>query len=160
ESDRFAMLSALSHDPLQRDILTPLWLGAELFIPDPERLGEPGWLAAWAAREAGTGLHLTPAMLGILATGAGAPLPPLRRAFVVGDLLKRSEVARLQERAPSLLAVNLYGSTETQRSVAYSVVSRPGEGPAGREVLPLGRGIEGVELLVVNPVSGLLAGIG
>src|SRR5262249_22520460 len=76
------------------------------------------------------------------------------------DLLKRGEVARLQDIAPALLAVNLYGSTETQRSVAYSMVPRPGEGPAGREALPLGRGIEGVELLVVNPVSGLLAGIG
>jgi len=162
-ADRFAMLSALSHDPLQRDVLTPLWLGAELRIPDPERLGEPGWLAGWAAREAVTVLHLTPAMLEILttvATGVGpAPLPALRRAFVVGDLLKRSEVERLQALAPALLAVNLYGSTETQRSVAYSVVPRRGEGPAGREVLPLGRGIEGVELLVVNPVSGLLAGI-
>ena len=39
EGDRFGMLSALSHDPLQRDILTPVWVGASLHIPDPEKMG-------------------------------------------------------------------------------------------------------------------------
>jgi amino acid adenylation domain-containing protein len=160
EEDRFGMLSALSHDPLQRDLLTPLWLGASLRIPDPERLGEPGWLAAWAAGEGVTVLHLTPAMLELLVGGETEPrLPCLYRAFVVGDLLRRSEVARLQRIAPAVTCVNLYGSTETQRSVAFSVVSRPGEGPAGKEALPLGQGIPGVELLVLNAAGGL-AGIG
>ncbi len=28
--DRFGMLSALSHDPLQRDLFTPLWFGAAI----------------------------------------------------------------------------------------------------------------------------------
>jgi amino acid adenylation domain-containing protein len=158
--DRFGMLSALSHDPLQRDVLTPLWLGARLSIPDPERMGEPGWLAGWAAREGVTVVHLTPAMLELLAGDAGAAsLPALRRAFVVGDLLRRSEVARLQRVAPGVTCVNLYGSTETQRSVAYSVVCRPGEAAHGKEALPLGRGLPGVELVVRN-ATGALAGIG
>jgi amino acid adenylation domain-containing protein len=158
--DRFGMLSALSHDPLQRDVLTPLWLGASLTIPDPERMGEPGWLAGWAARERVTAVNLTPAMLELLVGGAGAgSLPALRRAFVVGDLLRRSEVVRLQRIAPGVTCVNLYGSTETQRAVAYTVVCRPGEPPAGKEALPLGRGIPGVELVVRN-AAGALAGIG
>jgi len=158
EGDRFGMLSALSHDPLQRDILTPVWVGASLRIPDPERMAEPGWLTGWAAREEVTVLHLTPAMLELLIGGGEERLPALRRAFVVGDLLRRSEVERLQRMAPSVACVNLYGSTETQRSVSYSVVPRPGEGPAGRETLPLGRGIPGVELLVLNAAGGV-AGI-
>jgi amino acid adenylation domain-containing protein len=158
--DRFSMLSALSHDPLQRDILTPVWLGASLRIPDPERIGEPGWLTGWVARERLTVLHLTPAMLELVVGEETEPrLPALRRAFVVGDLLRRSEVARLQRIAPSLVCINLYGSTESQRSVSFSVVSRPGGGPAGREALPLGRGIDEVELVVLNAV-GDLAGIG
>ena len=37
-SDRFSMLSGLSHDPLLRDIFTPLWLGATLCIPDPDEM--------------------------------------------------------------------------------------------------------------------------
>ncbi len=158
--DRFSMLSALSHDPLQRDILTPVWLGASLRIPDPERIGEPGWLTGWVARERLTVLHLTPAMLELVVGDETEPrLPALRRAFVVGDLLRRSEVARLQRIAPALVCINLYGSTESQRSISFSVVSRPGEGPAGREALPLGRGIGEVELVVLNAVGGL-AGIG
>ncbi len=158
--DRFAMLSALSHDPLQRDILTPVFLGAALEIPDPERMREPGWLAAWAVRRGISVVHLTPAMLELLAGGeeAGILLPDLRWAFVVGDLLRRSEVARLQRIAPALTCVNLYGSTESQRSVSYSVVPPPGV-VAGREVLPLGRGIKEVDLLVLNAAGGR-AGIG
>jgi len=35
ESDRFSMLSGLSHDPLLRDIFAPLWAGATLCIPEP-----------------------------------------------------------------------------------------------------------------------------
>ena len=166
KDDRFSMLSALSHDPLQRDVLTPVWLGASLRIPDPERIGEPGWLTGWVEREALTVLHLTPAMLELVVGGETAPrLPALRRAFVVGDLLRRSEVERLQRIAPGLTCINLYGSTESQRSVSYSVVPRPERfedrpvGPTGKETLPLGKGIAEVELLALN-AAGELAGIG
>ncbi|HYG64432.1 MAG TPA: condensation domain-containing protein, partial [Thermoanaerobaculia bacterium] len=48
--DRFSLLSGLAHDPLHRDVFTPLWLGAAVVIPDPERMTEPGWLAGWMAR--------------------------------------------------------------------------------------------------------------
>ncbi|HSF39107.1 MAG TPA: non-ribosomal peptide synthase/polyketide synthase [Thermoanaerobaculia bacterium] len=158
--DRFGMLSALSHDPLQRDLFTPVWLGASLAVPDPERIGSPGYLADWVRREGVTILHLTPAMLELLVQAAeetGAEMPSLRRAFVVGDLLKRSDVERLYTVAPGITCINLYGSTETQRSVSFFVVPR--EARPGREVLPLGRGMEDAQLLVVNP-EGALAGVG
>jgi non-ribosomal peptide synthetase component F len=32
-SDRFSMLSGLSHDPLQRNIFTALWVGGSIAIP-------------------------------------------------------------------------------------------------------------------------------
>src|SRR4051794_19575891 len=168
EGDRFGMLSALSHDPLQRDLFTPLWLGAALCVPEPDRLGAPGYLAEWIRCQGVSVLHLTPAMMELVTVAAEeAPagereLPSLRRAFVVGDLLKKSEVARLQRLAPELTCVNLYGSTETQRAVGYFAVPRP-EAPEwsrlGREVLPLGRGMEDVQLLVLDRASRL-AGIG
>ncbi len=160
-NDCFAMVSALSHDPLQRDVLTPIWLGARLVVPDSERMGEPGWLAAWAAEQAVTVVHLTPARLEVLVGSATAPcMPALRRAFVIGDLLRRSEVARLQRIAPAVLCVNLFGSTESQRAISYSLVeSTATAAAAGSEALPLGRGIEGVDLLVLGAAGGL-AGIG
>jgi amino acid adenylation domain-containing protein len=164
--DCFGMLSALSHDPLQRDVFTPLWFGASLAIPDPDGIGRPGYLAEWVRREKVSVLHLTPAMMEMLIDSAGDDpaegLPALRHAFVVGDLLKKADVESFQRLAPALTCVNLYGSTETQRSVSYFVMPRPGEPAAmrlGREVLPLGRGMEGVQLLVLNR-TGHLAGIG
>ncbi|MFL6291918.1 MAG: amino acid adenylation domain-containing protein [Thermoanaerobaculia bacterium] len=162
--DRFGMLSALSHDPLQRDVFTPLWFGAGMVLPDPERIGAPGYLAGWLRSERVTVLHLTPAMMEMVldSTDNGPEripeLPDLRRAFVVGDLLKKGDVEHLQGIAPSVVCVNLYGSTETQRSVSFFEVPRAGSA-LGKEVLPLGRGMEGCQLLVLNR-SGALAGIG
>src|SRR6185503_11060528 len=166
-ADRFGMLSGLSHDPLQRDVFTPLWLGAALVVPAPERIAEPGYLASWVRGEGITVLNLTPAMLELLTISAAdaadeAGMPSLRRVFVVGDLLRKSEVARLQRLAPDLAAVNLYGSTETQRTLSFFAIPRPEEAAwraLGHEALPLGRGAEDVQLLVLNR-AGNLAGIG
>jgi amino acid adenylation domain-containing protein len=164
--DRFCMLSGLAHDPLQRDIFTPLQIGAAVCIPDPEQMGSPGWLAGWMARERITVAHLTPAMGQLLteANGAGgARVPSLRYAFLVGDALTRRDADRLRELAPAVTCVNFYGSTETQRAVGYYPVTEPpatgAVGDGGRQVLPLGRGIEGVQLLVLN-AAGRLAGVG
>jgi amino acid adenylation domain-containing protein len=170
EGDRFSMLSGLAHDPLQRDLFTPLQLGAALCIPDAATMGNPGDLVEWAAREGVTVMHLTPAMLQLLVEGGadGARrLGSLRLALVVGDVLTRRDVERFRDLAPTCTCVNLYGSTETQRAVGYHVVSprlpelpAPGEAQAvPREVLPLGRGIPDVQLLVVN-AAGRLAGVG
>ena len=185
--DRFSLLSGLAHDPLQRDLFTPAWLGATLVVPDPRDMGTPERLRRWLASERVTVAHLTPAMGKVLTDrldrdrpdrdrpeqerperdrperlGGDDPVPSLRRAFLVGDVLTRRDVARLRRLCPRLGVVNLYGSTETQRAVAFHEVpgAAPGrsEGPA-REVLPLGRGMTDVQLLVLDPSDGL-AGIG
>ncbi len=164
ESDRFSMLSGLAHDPLHRDVFTPLQLGAAIAVPDPREIGTPGYLAAWMRRERVTVTHLTPAMGQLLAgveSTDGAPaggVPSLRWAFLVGDVLSRRDVARLEALAPAVTCVNYYGSTETQRAVGYHVAAR-GAGAGGMEVLPLGRGIEDAQLLVLTP-GGRLAGVG
>ncbi|HSF41071.1 MAG TPA: amino acid adenylation domain-containing protein [Thermoanaerobaculia bacterium] len=162
------MLSALSHDPLQRDLFTPLWFGATLVVPDPERIGTHGYLAGWVRSSEVSVLHLTPAMMEMVTISAEdraegeREMPSLRLTFVVGDQLKKSDVERLQRLAPALSCVNLYGSTETQRSVSFFPVPRP-ESPKwaeiGREVLPLGQGMEDVQLLVLNGARRL-AGVG
>ncbi len=168
--DRFGVLSALSHDPLQRDLFTPIWFGARAVMPDPERIGSPGYLAGWLRSEEVSVLHLTPAMMEMVLDSAGSggsgaepirELPALRRAFVVGDLLKKAHVEHLQRLATSAVCVNLYGSTETQRSVSFVEIPASGQpGPRlGKEVLPLGRGMEDCQLLVLNR-SGRLAGVG
>ncbi|HYN21173.1 MAG TPA: amino acid adenylation domain-containing protein [Thermoanaerobaculia bacterium] len=153
--DRFSLLSGLAHDPLHRDVFTPLWLGAAVAIPDPERMGEPGWLAGWMARLRVTVAHLTPAMGRLLTEPPAGSMPSLRRAFFVGDMLTRRDVERLRALAPDVEAVNLYGSTETQRAVGYHRIGEHED----RDVFPLGRGMPDVQLLVLTR-AGKLAGIG
>jgi amino acid adenylation domain-containing protein len=153
--DRFSLLSGLAHDPLQRDLFTPLFLGATLAIPDAAEIAAPGPLAAWMRRQRVSVAHLTPAMGQLLAEAAApgaAMLDDLRRVLLVGDVLTRRDVARLRRLAPGAACVNLYGSTETQRAVGFHVA---GDEPAageqrGREILPLGRGMKDVQLLVLR----------
>jgi len=156
------LLSGLSHDPLQRDVFTPLWVGGTICIPDPDRMGQPAWLGEWMEREQVNVCHLTPAM-GRLITDtspAGLRLPALRWAFFVGEALTWGDEARLRRLAPNVRCVNFYGSTETQRAVAYYVLpARDSAVPEDLGVLPLGQGMPDVQLLVLNR-AGLLAGIG
>ncbi len=167
ETDRFSLLSGLAHDPLHRDVFTPLQMGATICIPDPEDIGIPGRLAEWMKETGITITHLTPAMGQLLtetpAQTAQCTVQTLRYSFLVGDVLTKRDVARLQRLAPNVTVVNYYGSTETQRAVSYFVVREP-QAEAARtgslkEILPLGKGIEDVQLLVLNS-SMQLAGIG
>ena len=37
--DKFSMCSGIAHDPLQRDIFTPVFFGASIYIPTEETIG-------------------------------------------------------------------------------------------------------------------------
>ena len=170
EAERYSMLSGLAHDPLQREIFTPLCLGGTICIPPSEYIGSPGWLAEWMQRQAINIAHFTPAMLQLLTQSVpdAAPsttLPVLRCAFTVGDALTRRDVARLYALAPAVTCVNLYGSTETQRAVGYFVIPRTDSlafqnaqsARNTREIIPLGQGIEDTQLLVLNDARQVAA---
>ena len=154
ENDRFSLLSGLAHDPLLRDVFTPLWVGGELCVPDPERMGEPGWLAGWCDHEGITVAHLTPAMIRLLAIGREErALTALRLVCSGGEALTGEDVIRLWQVAPEALLANFYGATETPQAVGWKVVDK------AVPRVPLGRGIDGVDLLVLGR-AGEPAGIG
>lgn len=161
--DRFSMLSGLSHDPLQRDIFTALWVGGTICVPDINTIGTPGRLARWMAEEEVTFTHLTPAMSQVLteAGDASRQVTSLRGAFFVGDRLSRHDVLRLSRLAPNVTCINSYGSAETQRAVGYYIIKLESEGHGFQEraIYPLGRGIPGAQLLILNRCGGL-AGVG
>lgn len=160
-SDRFSLLSGLSHDPLQREIFTALWVGATIAIPDPDIIAAPGQLAKWMDQERVTFAHLTPAMGQILTDSIPSTchFSSLRHAFFVGDKLTRRDVINLQLLAPQVTCVNYYGSTETQRAVSYFVIP-PGPVEArASEVIPVGQGMPNVQILVLT-TEKKLAGIG
>lgn len=152
--DHFTMLSGIAHDPIQRDIFTPLFFGAELHIPTAEDIGTPGRLAEWMARSHATVTHLTPAMGQLLSAQATEQIPSLRNAFFVGDILTKRDCTRLQALAPHVRIINMYGTTETQRAVSYFAIPPVSEQPAflqaQKDVMPAGQGMIDVQLLVVN----------
>lgn len=153
ENDSFTMLSGIAHDPIQRDIFTPLFLGARLLVPSKENI-QHEQLAEWMRDEGATVTHLTPAMGQILVGGATTRFPALHHAFFVGDILIKRDCRRLQDLAPNVFIVNMYGTTETQRAVSYYEIKSRSENPnfldTLGEVIPAGQGMKDVQLLIVD----------
>jgi L-2-aminoadipate reductase len=191
EKDHFTMLSGIAHDPIQRDsiisstqyvtddilVFTPLFLGASLFVPTADDIGTPGRLAEWMAKVGATVTHLTPgtylqplilmliAMGQLLSTEATATIPTLHNAFFVGDVLTKRDCLRLQSLAANVRIINMYGTTETQRAVSYFSIPPASTDPVfltgQKDVIPAGRGMIDVQLLVVNRTDkNLLCGVG
>ncbi len=150
---RFTLLSGIAHDPVQRDIFTPLFLGAQLLVPSKEDIQHEK-LAEWMREHKPTVTHLTPAMGQILVGGAAAKFPSLDRAFFVGDVLTTRDCRSLQELAVNANIVNMYGTTETQRAVSYYEIPSRAKDPNYlkklKDIVPTGKGMKNVQLLVVN----------
>jgi L-aminoadipate-semialdehyde dehydrogenase len=153
ENERFSMLSGIAHDPIQRDIFTPLFLGASLIVPPAEDITFDR-LANWASTNKISVTHLTPAMGQILLGSTEPKIPSLHAAFFVGDILLKRDCRRLQQLAPNCRIKNMYGTTETQRAVSYYEIPSLSENPDYLEnmsnVIPAGRGMLDVQLLVVD----------
>ncbi|KAI6033688.1 hypothetical protein BKA83DRAFT_4623647 [Pisolithus microcarpus] len=132
------MLSGIAHYPIQRDIFTPLFFGARLYVPTAEDIGTPDRLAEWMDDNKVTVTHLTPAY----------------GAFFVVDVLTKRDCLRLQSLAPNVRVINMYGTTETQRAVSYFEIPAVSVDPtflaAQKDILPAGEGMIDVQLLVVN----------
>ncbi|KAI0938556.1 putative NRPS-like protein biosynthetic cluster [Taiwanofungus camphoratus] len=154
ENSKFTMLSGIAHDPIQRDMFTPLFFGATLYVPTAEDIGTPGQLAEWMADNEVTVTHLTPAMGQLLSAQAMRQIPSLRNAFFVGDVLTKRDCLRLQSLAANVRIVNMYGTTETQRAVSYFLIPSVAEDAtflaSQKDIMPAGEGMVDVQLLVVN----------
>ncbi|KAH8695281.1 putative alpha-aminoadipate reductase Lys2 [Talaromyces proteolyticus] len=150
---KFTMLSGIAHDPIQRDVFTPLFLGAQLLVPSRSDIAHER-LAEWMAKYEPTVTHLTPAMGQILVGGATTSFPSLKNAFFVGDVLTTRDCKALRNLAENVNIINMYGTTETQRSVSYYHIKSRAEDPNSmdhlKDTVPAGRGMQNVQLLVVN----------
>jgi amino acid adenylation domain-containing protein len=161
QTDRFALLSGLAYNHLHRDIFTALYLGATLYIPEPQIARSPDLLTEWLQQNEITILHLTPALGQLLLTAGEKTLPSIRRVFFGGDVLTWREVRQIRHLAPNAEIGSFYGATETQRAVGYFQIPDElsfNETDANR-VVPLGQGIKDVQLLLLNR-SRQIAGIG
>ncbi|KAG9235111.1 hypothetical protein BJ875DRAFT_281560 [Amylocarpus encephaloides] len=153
KDDKFTMLSGIAHDPIQRDIFTPLFLGAQLLVPSKDDIQHER-LAEWMREHGATVTHLTPAMGQILVGGASAEFPTLHHSFFVGDVLIKRDCKALQKLAANVFIVNMYGTTETQRAVSYYEIPSRASDPDYLEkmgnIIPAGKGMKDVQLLIVD----------
>lgn len=156
--ERFSMVSGLGHDPVYRDVFTPLSIGAQIVCPAQATLTDPQALASWIHREGVTVMHLTPPLGRLIETGAtlaGVVFEHLRYLFWGGDALSPALHQQIRAVAPQVASVNFYGTTETPQAMAFHPVEA--QLAAGR--IPLGQGIDDAQLLVLNE-AGQLAGEG
>jgi len=158
ENDRFSFLSSISTNKLQREIFTALSLGATLYIPSADDIGSFGKLDEWLRIREISVIHLTPAMAQLLDDTARKSVPSVRRVFFGGDLLQMRDVDRAKKLMPRAEIVNFYNSSETQRGGGYALFSKQ-RMENEKHVPPLGRGIQDVQLLILNQTRKT-AGIG
>lgn len=169
-TDRTSMLSGVSHDPLLRDVLAPLWSGGAIVVPESAHhfdYLDPRWLREWFARTAISVTHMTPGIGRILTAGMSAAdagsLTELRLVLFAGAPLMHGDVARMHHLAPRVMCVNLYGTTETQLATGGFYVcdtNAPDQMVSGLSSgLPVGTGIDAVQLIVLNEARGQ-AGVG
>jgi amino acid adenylation domain-containing protein len=155
ESDRFAWLSGLGHDPTLRDIFGALCVGAQIHVPPRAPVEMGAALGEWLAAHEITVVHWTPSLARMLAATLARPLPALRRVCFGGDALRGDDVRVWRRLAPNAELFNFYGTTETPQAIA---VHRITEADAERPFVPIGRGIEGVTLCVESPTGPVAIG--
>jgi L-2-aminoadipate reductase len=101
----------------------------------------------------------------LLSTEATKAIPSLRNAFFVGDVLTKRDCLRLQSLARNVRIINMYGTTETQRAVSYFPIPPLSSDPVflegQKDIIPAGRGMKDVQLLVVNRTDkNTICGVG
>lgn len=154
QDDCFSLLSGLGHDPVYRDVFTPLSIGARVAIPSQTTVIDPAALAAWLQAREVSVVHLTPPLGKLIETGArleGIRLDALRYLFWGGEALGSALYGQIREVAPNACSVNFYGTTETPQAMAYHRINPA----ADNSKIPLGKGIDGAQLLVVDDTQQL-----
>lgn len=151
-SDVVAMLSGLSHDPLQRDIFTSWWSGASLAVPPVNVYDGIGRIAEWMNHTNVSICNLTPSLARLVSLGSRGSVAKLRLVFLVGEVIKSSDIANIQAWAPNAEIVGLYGATETQRALLHHRIL-PGTTPV--DPIPLGIAPPGMEIKIIDE-AGLI----
>ncbi|HEY6925910.1 MAG TPA: AMP-binding protein, partial [Steroidobacteraceae bacterium] len=148
--DKFSMLSGLGYDPLIRDVFTPLCTGACISIPAKEALGSRRGLRDWINETQVSVIHATPQIADVIFHwDDGGAFESVRLVTLGGAPLTQRLAARIKSRLTRGCVVNVYGTSETPQVMAYHVVDEITE-ESGTGVVPIGKGIDGVTLQVLD----------
>jgi amino acid adenylation domain-containing protein len=145
---KFAMISGLLHDPLQRDMFTPLCIGAKLYIPEDTQ--DSIWLGQWLNEQQINTLNMTPSFSTFLWADNQVKLSSLKTVFMGGEPLTQQHLQLLDRVSDELRIVNLYGATETCRALGYFEVPPALVTDLSVTNVPIGKGVAGSQLIILN----------
>jgi amino acid adenylation domain-containing protein len=145
-TDRFGLSPRPLSACLLQQIFMVLWTGAQLCIIPRKHLREND-LTQWMYDQQISILFLHPVMARSLTPANSDRLPSLRYAMFCGDYVTPHDVWRLQKIAPSARCINLHVASDGLDSLGFLAANH---GPAGSVIVPIGRGIAGIQLLVLN----------
>ncbi len=156
-SDKFSMLSGVGHDPFLRDLFVPLSIGAEICIPPEQSIRNPYHLYTWLKESEINYIHGTPQLSKLIEAGKGDndALNSLKYFFCGGDILRASHARSIFRIFPNAQLVNFYGATETPQAMGFYRVNR--DDINSDQPIPLGKGIDDVELLILTADMQLAA---
>jgi amino acid adenylation domain-containing protein len=146
--DRVAQLTALSFDPVLRDIFLPLTSGACLQVPKRDLLLDARRMLHWFSESAITLAHCVPSLMKawLQADIGDKPFRTLRYILFAGEPLTDSLLKRFAEAAgPDTRIINLYGPTETTLAKVANRIERPEPG-----VQPIGYPQPGADVATIR----------
>ncbi|MFD7136156.1 amino acid adenylation domain-containing protein [Streptomyces sp. NPDC059894] len=125
--DVFCLTTPPAHDPVFRDLLLPLVLGAAVHIPDEARL-HPADLPRLFEETGTTVWHTTATRARLVTAVASGPmaLDRIRHVVFHGEPLRDADAAAVGRLCPGAEVHNLYGTTETPQASALGRWERPG----------------------------------
>ncbi|WP_404422128.1 AMP-binding protein [Nibricoccus sp. IMCC34717] len=145
--DRFSLLSGPSHDPILRDIFTPLAVGATLCIPDQHLFNDPPGLFRWLCSNRISVIHCTPPHIRMLNPELSRSKEDWGPRVVCfgGDILRYGDLRAILKRNPECRIINFYGATETPQAMTFhSPSAREVEIHRDEDPVPIGEGIPDV----------------
>ena len=149
--DNFSLLSGITHDPVIRDIVTPLLVGGQLIIPTSDDLSSPSNLSNFLIDNQVSVVHFTPPMGKILFELSSVELShgSVRYLHFGGDRLSLDLVEKCLIRVPGVKISNFYGATETPQVMLYNDITLDKIDryrKAGLATAPVGVSIPGVKV--------------
>ena len=150
-SDRISCHSPLHFDLSYFDIFGAFAAGAQLHLVPPEVTLLPNQIANFIRSSELTQWFSVPSVLSYMAKFEAVKFgdfPTLKRLLWCGDVLSTPTLIYLMKRLPQAKFTNLYGPTETTiASSFYTLAACPTD---DKEAVPIGKGCEGEELLVLD----------
>jgi amino acid adenylation domain-containing protein len=135
--------SSIAFDQFVEEVFPLLFCGGKLVILDKYEAADPEHLKGIFRRHAVTLFSTVPAVLKGL--NEAAPLPPLKRVIVGGDVLKPGHIARIVTEVP---VFNFYGPTETTVCAAhYRCCGQDGA------IIPVGKPRAGYQVYILDSLG-------